>query len=296
MNKNLFLEDLWDEWLDTPVKNKNHADLECTGLFLGMLRNNNDNFSIKTNRLRIGRRFFGKNKLWEKSNLLKSNWNIKFSFCNYKNRKPFIKFEFLNNNSLNDLFFLSEKLNLKNPWPFLRGLWGASGGLYFPKNGYSLSLIISNPDSRKFSENIISKTKLSWIKRRNEFNLRNHDDIVTFLNNIGLVTSALRLEDIAIFKSIRNQINRTQNYETANITRSIKASLEQTRLAKKIIDENLIDSLPEKLKNLVIARLNNPEASLSELGENLNPKIKKSAVKYRWLCLVKFLRNLDLII
>ena len=241
----------------------------------------------------------GKN-LWRNSNL-KDSWDIEFSVCNFKSQKIFIKFNLVNKNlnkNLNKKIFVDDLLEVSQKiftkkfyWDWLRGLWGSSGNVYFPKNGYSLSLLIPNFITRNIAVNILEKTKLSWFERHNEFNLRNHEDIVTFLNNIGLPSAALKLEEIAIFKSVRNQLNRSRNSETANIKRSVEASREQVKIAQKIIDNGLLDSLPKKLKDLVILRLEDPEASLSELGKNLSPQIKKSAVKYRWVSIMKFISN-----
>lgn len=294
-NKNLILDSFRDEWLDCRIKNSFVADCECAGLFLGMLKKNNSH-SFVSRRLRTAHRLFMGKNLWRNSNL-NNSWDIEFSLCNFKSQKIFIKFNIINKNFhkkifIDDLIEISQKIFTKKfYWYWLRGLWGSSGNVYFPKNGYSLSLLIPNVVTRNIAINVLEKTKLSWFERHNEFNLRNHEDIVTFLNNIGLPSAALKLEEIAIFKSVRNQLNRSRNSETANIKRSVEASREQVKIAQKIIDNGLLDSLPQKLRDLVILRLEEPEASLSELGRNLSPQIKKSAVKYRWLSIMKFINN-----
>ena len=40
--------------------------------------------------------------------------------------------------------------------------------------------------------------------------------------------------------------------------------------------------LPEKLRELLYARLENPSATLYELGQALSSPVSKSTVKYRW--------------
>ncbi|MBQ7593036.1 MAG: hypothetical protein IJU48_01630, partial [Synergistaceae bacterium] len=52
MNKNLWLAEIWDEWLISPV---NNPDYEASGLLMGMK-------NFKTNRLRTARRLT--TKLW----------------------------------------------------------------------------------------------------------------------------------------------------------------------------------------------------------------------------------------
>ncbi len=291
-DKKLILDSFRDEWLECSVRNSRDADCECAGIFLGMLRKNNNSFVSK--RLRTAHRLFMGENLWRKSNLF-GKFSVNFSVCNFRDKKPFVKFDvtgkFANENFLGELSGISENVSRGKIWFWLRGLWGSCGNVYFPRTGYLLTLSIPNLLTRNFAADILERTRLSWFERRNEYNLRNQEDIVTFLNNIGLSGAALKVEDIAIIKSIRNNVNRAKNYETANIKRSVAASLEQTQLARKIVEANLLDTLPEKLRELVILRLENPELSLSELGKNLSPQIKKSAVKYRWLSLVKFIEN-----
>ena len=301
-DKKLILDSFRDEWLECSVRNSRDADFECAGLFLGMLRKNNNSFVSK--RLRTAHRLFMGENLWLKSNLCEK-FSVNFSLCNFRDKKPFVKFEitgkfanFSSENFLGELTGISENVSRGKIWLWLRGLWGSCGNVYFPRTGYLLTLSIPNLLTRNFAANILEKTHLSWFERerRNEYNLRNQEDIVTFLNNIGLSAAALKVEDIAIIKSVRNNVNRAKNYETANIKRSVAASLEQTQLARKILEANLLDKLPEKLRELVILRLEDPESSLSELGKNLSPHIKKSAVKYRWLSLEKFIerKNINL--
>ena len=90
------------------------------------------------------------------------------------------------------------------------------------------------------------------------------------------------MEDKAIMRSMRDRANRIRNCDTANIRRALRVAEEQTALALRLRDTGVIGRLPPSLRHLVEARLKNPEASLSELGEGLSPPITKSTVKYRW--------------
>ena len=112
--------------------------------------------------------------------------------------------------------------------------------------------------------------------------LRDQQKIVTFLSKIGLSGISLRMEDKAIIRSMRDRANRVRNCDTANIKRTLRMAEEQTALALGLRDAGVLDQLPFALRQLVEARLKNPEASLSELGEGLSPPITKSTVKYRW--------------
>ncbi|MBR0258232.1 MAG: DNA-binding protein WhiA, partial [Synergistaceae bacterium] len=138
------------------------------------------------------------------------------------------------------------------------------------------------PEISRTTREMLKHTKLSWSERRNEFALRNHDDITTFLYRAGMESAALDFEGMTLIRSARNKANLASNYDTANIARSVKAAREQLMLARRIIDGGLFETLPEKLREVVELRIANPDASLDELGQKSNPPASKSTVKYRW--------------
>ena len=272
MDKDLWLAGLWDEWLTDSIKSTLAADSETSGLLMGMRRRNN---IFTTNRLKAARRLTGPGKfrLWPMTSYAKK-FNLQISMITSRTHKPSVK-------------FTCPSEILKPPgknfyWSWLKGLWGSTGGLYFPKNGYYLTLIISDEKISELAAKILSATKLSWNNHRNEFTLRRHDDIMTFLYNAGMPSGALQFEDIAIIRSARNRANLARNYDAANIARSINAAREQIKLAEKILSLGMLDKFPGKLRELIKARLDYPDATLEELGAKLEIHITKSAVKYRW--------------
>jgi DNA-binding protein WhiA len=115
-----------------------------------------------------------------------------------------------------------------------------------------------------------------------ELMLRDQQQIVTLLSRIGLVTTALELEETAIFRSIRNHANKLVNCDAANIKKSIEAAHGQLELIKKIEERGMTGFLPEPLLDLVNARKKNPSVTLKELGQTLPTPISKSTVEYRW--------------
>ena len=273
MEKDLWLSKLWDEWLVSPVTLRKNADAETSGLLMGM-RDRNGVFT--TNRLKAARRLTGPGKfpLWPLTSYSKK-FPLGISMITRPNRKPSVKFICPPN-------ILKIPGNLPSSWSWLKGLWGSTGGLYFPKSGYYLTLIISDAEVSRIARGILAQTGLAWSEHRNEFTLRNHDDITTFLYNAGMESGALDFEEMTIIRSARNKANLVRNYDTANIARSVKAANEQKRIAAKILESGIIDSLPENLREVVRMRLDNPDISLEELGTRLNPPVSKSTVNYRW--------------
>ena len=145
-----------------------------------------------------------------------------------------------------------------------------------------MTLINSDKKVAELTRSVITRTGLSWSEHKNEFTLRSHEDITTFLYKIGITSGALELENRALIKSARNKANLASNYDTANIRRSVRASQEQLRLSEEIMMTGKIGNMPEKLRELVLMRIRYPDYTLDELGRELKPAVKKSTVKYRW--------------
>lgn len=283
-SKTLWLAELRDEWLVSSVKSQECADYEASGILMGMRHNNN---SFATNRLHVARRLTGpgKVKLWQLTSYAK-NFSLGIAMITRKNHKPSVKFT-----CPHEILRVPKKLS--SAWSWLKGLWGSAGGLYFPKAGYYLTLIISDEHTSEITRNAINLTSLSWSEHRHEFTLRNHEDIITFLYNMGITSGALGLENMAIIRSARSKANTMSNYDSANIMRSFKAAQSQKIIADMISESGMLVELPDKLREIVELRLRYPELSLEELGEKLTPRINKSAVKYRWVRIQNLIKNFN---
>ena len=282
MDKDIWLSRLWNEWLMSPVKSRRNADAEVSGLLMGM-RDRHGTFT--TNRLHVARRLTGPGKvrLWPLTSYAES-FTPGISMMTRPNHKSSVKF-------LLPPEILKVPTGKGTMWSWLKGLWGSTGGLYFPKSGYYLTMIVSDAETSRITRNILERTGLSWSVHRSEFTLRNHEDITTFLCKAGMTSGALDFEGRTLIRSARNRANLASNYDAANIARSVKAAREQMVLSERIMSSGKLDELPEKLREVVMIRMLNPEASLEEIGNKLSPMVSKSTVKYRWKKIECLLEN-----
>ncbi|NLO99722.1 MAG: DNA-binding protein WhiA, partial [Clostridiaceae bacterium] len=69
--------------------------------------------------------------------------------------------------------------------------------------------------------------------------------------------------------------------ETANLEKTVNASIRHVDNIKYIAETRGLESLPENLREIAHLRLENPDASLSELGQMLTPTLSKSGVNHR---------------
>ncbi|MDZ4654398.1 MAG: DNA-binding protein WhiA [Coriobacteriia bacterium] len=111
--------------------------------------------------------------------------------------------------------------------------------------------------------------------------LKGAEAIVTFLARVGAHQALLRTEDVRIIKSMRNDVNRLVNAETANLEKSANAAIVQIEAIRRLADARGLENLPPALRELAELRLENPEVSLRELGELAEPPLSKSAVYHR---------------
>ncbi len=111
--------------------------------------------------------------------------------------------------------------------------------------------------------------------------LKEGEEISKFLALIGANKAVMQFEDIRIQKEMRGKVNRLVNCKTANLNKTINASVEQISAIKKLQETGKFKKLEDNLKELAMLRLKNPEMPLIELGKLLTEPVGKSGVNYR---------------
>jgi cell division protein WhiA len=170
---------------------------------------------------------------------------------------------------------------------YLRGAFLAGGSVNNPEtSSYHLevaSLYKEHNDSlcelmNKFGLN--SKT----LERKKGYitYLKEAEKITEYLNVIGAVNALLRFEDVRIVRDMRNSVNRLVNCETANLNKTIGASIRQVENIRYINNTVGLHILPEKLREIAELRLHYTDVTLKELGEMVSGGIiSKSGINHR---------------
>ena len=94
-------------------------------------------------------------------------------------------------------------------------------------------------------------------------------------------TSLLTMENVRIWKEVRNDVNRKVNCETANLSKTVAAAIKQVEDIQYIQKQKEWKNLPNTLLQTAQLRLQYPEASLKELGLLMTPSVGKSGVNHR---------------
>lgn len=167
---------------------------------------------------------------------------------------------------------------------YLRGAFLGGGSVNKPEGEYHLEFVTDNYTFAKLIRDLCHELYLpvGLIDRKNVYivYLKESEAILELLALIGVEESLLQaFESARNLKEIRNQVNRLVNCETANLQRTINAAMKQIENINLLIKYDEYDELPKVLKQTANLRLNNPEASLTELAELLN--CSRSAINHR---------------
>lgn len=169
---------------------------------------------------------------------------------------------------------------------YIRGSFLGGGSISNPEKTYHMEFVTNNEDHAQNLSDIINSFSLNSkiVTRKDNFvvYIKEGEQIVDILNIIGAHQALLKLEDIRVLKDVRNNINRLVNCETANLGKTIDASMRQLNHIQIISDHMGLNKLPNNLREIAEIRMENPDASLKELGEMLNPPIGKSGVNHRF--------------
>lgn len=168
---------------------------------------------------------------------------------------------------------------------FIRGAFIGGGSISDPGKNYHMEFVTNNEDFAKSLKDLINKLGFNCkvVSRKNNFvvYLKESEQISDLLSIIGAHNALLSLQNTKIVKAMRNNVNRIVNCETANLSKTVNASVRQIENIKIIQDTIGISSLPENLQEIARIRLECEDMSLKELGEMLEPPIGKSGVNHR---------------
>ena len=180
---------------------------------------------------------------------------------------------------------------------FLRGAYLACGTMSNPLKEYHLEF---RAPTQQLAEELAALLFVCGLSYRTS--LRGAQPIVyakesnvieDTLTRMGAAHSAMEMMNLKIEKELRNNANRIVNCETANIEKTVNASLFQIQKIKKIKDTIGLDGLPIPLQEAALLRLANPDATLSELCVLSNGSVSRSGMNHRLARLAKIADELS---
>jgi len=169
---------------------------------------------------------------------------------------------------------------------FLRGAYLAGGSVTDPEKGYHLELATTHQSVAAetfllLSEAVGFDPKTARRGGGHVLYLKQSDQISDCLTFLGAPVAAMGIMEAKLEKELNNKINRRCNCDDANISKVVEAAQEQLAAIRILRQRGVVEQLPGKLQQAILAREENPEASLSELAAMMEPPISKPAMNHR---------------
>ena len=169
---------------------------------------------------------------------------------------------------------------------YMRGMFMGTGTISDPEKSYHLEFVCESRtlanDLKKMINSFVDLS-VKVVQRRNRWvvYMKNSQYISDMLALMGAHAQMLAFENVRVQKSVYNQTTRIMNCDNANTDRTLDASEKQIRAIRILEETGQLSVLTDKLRELARLRVENPEASLTQLGEMMEPKRGKSGVNNR---------------
>ena len=175
---------------------------------------------------------------------------------------------------------------------FLRGAFLAGGSVTDPVKGYHLELTTTHHCVARETDGLMEEMLGFYPKSATRgggmvLYLKQSDMICDCLTRMGAPVAAMGIMEAKLEKELNNKVNRRCNCDEANTSKVVEAAQEQLSAIRKLTELGLLEQLPAKLQSAATARLENPEASLTELAALMEPPISKPAMNHRLKKLVQ---------
>lgn len=213
---------------------------------------------------------------------------------------------FIDKDNLTSISDVGDKSFLKNEnemKAFLTGLFLGSGSVSVPSEtsskktyGYHFEINLQTKNQADLVSEIFSNFDIfpKSVERGEEFivYLKNSETICDVLGIFGANKTVLDLMNKKVDRDMSNLMNRQINCISANLDKTVNASLKQMKAIEIIQNTIGLENLPETLCETALLRLGNPEASLNDLLSLMETKISKGALAQRFDKIIKLANEL----
>ena len=163
---------------------------------------------------------------------------------------------------------------------WLRGRFLARGSLSLSGGRAHLEFVVPAGEAVELAGRLADVgLPASWRLRRGlgVVTWKSSESIAQFLGRIGASASLLELEARSVARSLRGELNRVINAESANLQRSVEAAGRQLAAIDALEADGRLGEQPRTVRAVAEARRETPEASLSEIAARL--ELHRSAVQ-----------------
>ena len=199
----------------------------------------------------------------------------------------------------NDYLHINEYIDTVNaedmPF-FICGAYLSCGNATDPQKNYHIEFITPTDkicdDLHILISGYIATAKKTHRKGKAIVYIKDSEEIEDLVTFMGATQSTMEIINAKILKDVRNRVNRLMNCDNANLDKTVVASLKQIEDINLVFEKIGRDALDPHLLELADLRLENPEASLNELGKMLTSELSRSGVNHRLKKISELAENL----
>ena len=195
-------------------------------------------------------------------------------------------------NDINNKLIVIENDNCKRA--IVRGAFLGAVSINNPSRTYHLEINLSTKNNMEFLDEILKQCNIRCkkLENNNSIYLKDGEEISSIIALFGASSSVLKFEDIRVQKEMNGKVNRIVNCQSANLNKTLNASVEQIDAIRRLQQSNKFNNLDDNLKEIALLRLEYPDMSLVELGKKLKEPLGKSGVNYRLKRIIKIAEDL----
>jgi len=155
---------------------------------------------------------------------------------------------------------------------YLRGLFLACGSLSLANGRTHLEFVLSPAYAGLLARRLAELGMPAGVRERRGRGVvtwKSGETVATFLRRIGAGAALLELEARGVARSMRGDLNRVINAESANLTRSVEAAARQLAAIGELEADGRLARQPYLVRVVAEGRRETPEATFGELADRL---------------------------
>lgn len=192
--------------------------------------------------------------------------------------------------------FANGDLSVEDARRFLRGAFWGCGYCSDPNNGYRIEFVVHELENATLISAALDVLSIKHIRaaRKGAYAIyfKNGDDVSDFLSYIGSPSAMMEFENVRAQKDVNSKVTRAVNCDEGNTKRQAEAAAQRNELITKVMESGLSGKLSPELREAAKAAMENPGASLADLGAMMDPPIGKSGMRHRLDKIAEFANSL----
>ena len=192
--------------------------------------------------------------------------------------------------------FANGTLTVEDARRFLRGAFWGCGYCTDPSKSYRIEFVVKEPENATLISAALDVLSIKHVRaeRKGSFALyfKNGDDVSDFLSYIGSPSAMMEFENVRAGKDVNSKVIRAVNCDEGNTKRQAEAAAARNELITRVMQSGIASKLSPELREAAKAHMENPGASLAELGAMMDPPIGKSGMRHRLDKIAEFANSL----